>query len=133
MIVALRTESSCLHRGPVAQLGARFHGMEEVVGSIPTRSTKFFKFRPAEVLRFALDFGSRLPLRSRLLTASSSISTKFFSLWRAAFSVLCLPAPAADRRSDPPHLQFRQNNESAPREYPLPHVLSLKTRRGLSS
>ena len=27
-------------RGPVAQLGARFHGMEEVVGSIPTRSTK---------------------------------------------------------------------------------------------
>jgi hypothetical protein len=26
--------------GPVAQLGARFHGMEEVVGSIPTRSTK---------------------------------------------------------------------------------------------
>ena len=29
------------HRsGPVAQLGARFHGMEEVVGSNPTRSTK---------------------------------------------------------------------------------------------
>src|SRR5271165_6937229 len=28
--------------GPVAQLGARFHGMEEVVGSIPTRSTNFF-------------------------------------------------------------------------------------------
>ncbi len=26
--------------GPVAQLGARFHGMEEVVGSNPTRSTK---------------------------------------------------------------------------------------------
>lgn len=25
--------------GPVAQLGARFHGMEEVVGSIPTGST----------------------------------------------------------------------------------------------
>jgi hypothetical protein len=31
------SDSSC---GPVAQLGARFHGMEEVVGSIPTRSTK---------------------------------------------------------------------------------------------
>ena len=28
--------------GPVAQLGARFHGMEEVVGSIPTRSTISF-------------------------------------------------------------------------------------------
>jgi hypothetical protein len=26
----------------VAQLGARFHGMEEVVGSIPTRSTIIF-------------------------------------------------------------------------------------------
>src|SRR5512141_2692560 len=30
--------------GPVAQLGARFHGMEEVVGSNPTRST--IKFQP---------------------------------------------------------------------------------------
>jgi hypothetical protein len=27
--------------GPVAQLGARFHGMEEVIGSIPIRSTKY--------------------------------------------------------------------------------------------
>ena len=27
------------HSGPVAQLGARFHGMEEVIGSIPIRST----------------------------------------------------------------------------------------------
>ena len=26
--------------GPVAQLGARFHGMEEVDGSNPSRSTK---------------------------------------------------------------------------------------------
>jgi hypothetical protein len=25
--------------GPVAQLGARFHGMEEVIGSNPIRST----------------------------------------------------------------------------------------------
>ena len=30
---------AALQSGPVAQLGARFHGMEEVVGSIPTRST----------------------------------------------------------------------------------------------
>ena len=36
----------CLQCGPVAQLGARFHGMEEVVGSIPTRSTSFsFRFQ----------------------------------------------------------------------------------------
>ena len=33
--------SSFLRCGPVAQLGARFHGMEEVAGSIPARSTKF--------------------------------------------------------------------------------------------
>jgi len=32
--------------GPVAQLGARFHGMEEVVGSIPTRSTNSPKITP---------------------------------------------------------------------------------------
>src|SRR6202162_454397 len=32
--------SRASNSGPVAQLGARFHGMEEVVGSIPTRSTK---------------------------------------------------------------------------------------------
>ena len=30
-------------RGPVAQLGARFHGMEEVVSSNLTRSTKRFQ------------------------------------------------------------------------------------------
>ena len=29
------------NRGPVAQLGARFHGMEEVAGSIPARSTNY--------------------------------------------------------------------------------------------
>ena len=35
-----------LIRGPVAQLGARFHGMEEVDGSNPSRSTKGFKHLP---------------------------------------------------------------------------------------
>ena len=29
-------------RGPVAQLGARFNGIEEVRGSNPLRSTRFF-------------------------------------------------------------------------------------------
>jgi hypothetical protein len=32
--------------GPVAQLGARFHGMEEVIGSIPIRSTNHFNNLP---------------------------------------------------------------------------------------
>jgi hypothetical protein len=35
LLLTLHTE-----RGPVAQLGARFHGMEEVVSSNLTRSTK---------------------------------------------------------------------------------------------
>src|ERR1700722_1038721 len=35
-------------RGPVAQLGARFHGMEEVVGSIPTRSTNSLNYLRAK-------------------------------------------------------------------------------------
>jgi hypothetical protein len=38
---ALNSQRHPFASGPVAQLGARFHGMEEVVGSIPTRSTKF--------------------------------------------------------------------------------------------
>jgi hypothetical protein len=44
MLVAVRNRQSVVlspTSGPVAQLGARFHGMEEVVGSIPTRSTIF--------------------------------------------------------------------------------------------
>src|SRR6202043_2103366 len=44
MLVVVRNRQSVVlspTSGPVAQLGARFHGMEEVVGSIPTRSTKF--------------------------------------------------------------------------------------------
>jgi hypothetical protein len=36
--------------GPVAQLGARFHGMEEVAGSIPARSTKFLSASPASLI-----------------------------------------------------------------------------------
>jgi hypothetical protein len=31
-----------IERGPVAQLGARFNGIEEVTGSNPVRSTKPF-------------------------------------------------------------------------------------------
>jgi hypothetical protein len=34
-----RIEGVLPKSGPVAQLGARFHGMEEVIGSIPIRST----------------------------------------------------------------------------------------------
>ena len=41
----LLSRSQCATRGPVAQLGARFHGMEEVIGSIPIRSTKSLRAR----------------------------------------------------------------------------------------
>ncbi len=41
----------------MAQLGARFHGMEEVVGSIPTRSTNHINnLARAMVSRAALGF-----------------------------------------------------------------------------
>src|SRR6185312_15652515 len=35
-----------LRLGAIAQLGERLHGMQEVVGSIPTSSTKLLKGRP---------------------------------------------------------------------------------------
>jgi hypothetical protein len=41
----------------VAQLGARFHGMEEVTGSIPVRSTKSFQAFSKSPLS---PFGSKL-------------------------------------------------------------------------
>ena len=45
--------------GPVAQLGARFHGMEEVVGSIPTRSTKNYPMYFQSCLRPEIVMGKR--------------------------------------------------------------------------
>jgi hypothetical protein len=61
--------------GPVAQLGARFHGMEEVVGSIPTRSTNTFnslqraaKKRDTLSIRYFLT--PRLPERLSLCPVS---------------------------------------------------------------
>jgi hypothetical protein len=70
-------------RGPVAQLGARFHGMEEVVGSIPTRSTIFQLLadtRPfnlvslgvttQQALRFSWKRSSRSPTRSAIFSTT---------------------------------------------------------------
>jgi hypothetical protein len=45
----------------VAQLGARFHGMEEVVGSIPTRSTSYFKHLEAPPFRDFVASLSQIP------------------------------------------------------------------------
>jgi hypothetical protein len=49
------------HLGPVAQLGARFHGMEEVAGSNPARSTIY-------VFSVPFGCGSRLGWQSWRLT-----------------------------------------------------------------
>ena len=47
--------------GPVAQLGARFHGMEEVIGSIPIRSTKSFNHLEAPPFRDFVASLSQIP------------------------------------------------------------------------
>ena len=39
-------KKSADERGPVAQLGARFNGIEEVAGSTPARSTIFLIQKP---------------------------------------------------------------------------------------
>ena len=56
--------------GPVAQLGARFHGMEEVVGSNPTRSTNLNLERSC--------FPTWCPLVSDYGTCSSSAGWKIY-------------------------------------------------------
>ena len=79
--------------GPVAQLGARFHGMEEVIGSIPIRSTKQPLTNQAYAGRRSLpplgDFVSFCVTRSeglrRLLTSAAVEADSFeFFLLRAS-------------------------------------------------
>ena len=68
------TPSLC---GPVAQLGARFHGMEEVVGSIPTRSTNLFNCGPLRKMNFSR-WGSS-PSVSRAGQSSYRVSRELLS------------------------------------------------------
>jgi hypothetical protein len=71
----------------VAQLGARFHGMEEVVGSIPTRSTIFsITYRQADRTS-----GDKFPLLGKLETAASISLTERFAINKC-------PEPARTRR-----------------------------------
>jgi hypothetical protein len=53
--------------GALAQLGERFHGMEEVIGSIPISSTKS---RPPRGGRFAEETTPCLPLLTMFTFAS---------------------------------------------------------------
>ena len=68
--------------GPVAQLGARFHGMEEVIGSIPIRSTN----KPHPYQLFGED-AFRIERRigaEAFQPVGSSISAREFPLIRGA-------------------------------------------------
>src|SRR5579863_3456370 len=75
-VILLKTSSGI---GPVAQLGARFHGMEEVVSSNLTRSTKTFKawFQKRELDGFPLAaYRSRLiPVGTMELLCANTGST----------------------------------------------------------
>src|SRR5580698_6695683 len=51
--------------GPVAQLGARFHGMEEVDGSNPSRSTKIVNRLAALAPTLTAAVGIQEPLESK--------------------------------------------------------------------
>ena len=59
----------------MAQLGARFHGMEEVVGSIPTRSTNLFLNVYAGFLHFSRFLNVMLTTPSHILIANRFEST----------------------------------------------------------
>ncbi len=66
----------------MAQLGARFHGMEEVVGSIPTRSTNSFrKTRRASASRLAGKVVGSIPARS------TKFSNRFIRLRQSVLKI----------------------------------------------
>ena len=58
------------HSGAIAQLGERFNGIEEVVGSIPSGSTKTkFQFEPMKTVAPVRENRARESLRKSLRTA----------------------------------------------------------------
>ena len=62
-------------------LGARFHGMEEVVGSIPTRSTKELKRAPALLMQ------SLLRLRCAAYSGPSPLVSLVLQISRPRFQL----------------------------------------------
>ena len=60
----------------MAQLGARFHGMEEVDGSNPSRSTKLFKYLPLYSLQI-LFCGVQLEAKTQLMHGHHGHRTGF--------------------------------------------------------
>jgi putative endonuclease len=79
---------SAFNRGPVAQLGARFHGMEEVAGSIPARSTNSPYAMPAVYIlrsdsskRFYIGCADHPKLRLKEHNRGQTISTRGRGPW----------------------------------------------------
>src|SRR6185437_15420404 len=74
-----------LIRGPVAQLGARFHGMEEVKGSNPFRSTKSirseFKF-----LSFSFSHPTQFNPRNQVILALFQNQMCSLACWTNVFA-----------------------------------------------
>ena len=70
----------------MAQLGARFHGMEEVVGSNPTRSTKPFMpavyiLRSGTTQKFYIGCTARLTIRVAEHQRGQTASTRGRGPW----------------------------------------------------
>ena len=84
--------------GPVAQLGARFHGMEEVVGSNPSRSTKFqlFSLRSPNCLPST----AACELVWEVTTSGAEMPAGLISGSAGRSSSLCPPVGAPGTRSD---------------------------------
>ncbi len=100
-----RARFCSLISGPVAQLGARFHGMEEVVGSIPTRSTKDPSFMPFVYIlqsdttgRFYIGCAEDPQARLVEHNRGQTISTRGRGPWRLAYQENFETLPEARRR-----------------------------------
>jgi putative endonuclease len=77
--------------GPVAQLGARFHGMEEVVGSNPTRSTKLRSMPSVYILesattgKFYIGCAAEVQARLKEHQRGQTVSTRGRGPWVLVF------------------------------------------------
>ena len=100
-MAAVRVLELCSLKGALAQLVARFHGMEEVRGSNPLCSTARTRLEPlptetlvevralfasaAQVRAFALTCGSRSISKGRLCSTRSSLSSSMKTLVKNAW------------------------------------------------
>ena len=68
----------------MAQLGARFHGMEEVIGSIPIRSTKYLNNLAEPLPNVWQQIGSKLAANFKLPCSQAMSVVSVSSLKRHA-------------------------------------------------